>query len=131
MKQISDLHDLWCSLTQQDLNRKATERLFWQFHNEGFGTDDLSVVVKYMQRCNAKGGGRYKIAAHKVLGDTEVFASILAMAKAENRNHRPAPTPKEQVMQLRDPLLKTEEADPRINGHGRHLSDVLKKMAEQ
>lgn len=131
MKIISDLHELWCSMTQQELHKKSTERLFWQFHNEGFSADDMSIVVKYMQRSNAKGGGRYKLAAHKVLGDLEIFASILAMAKAENRNRRPGPTPKEQVMALRDPLLKTEEADPRISGNGRHLKDVLKSLENQ
>lgn len=129
MKIISDLHELWCSLTQQELHKKSTERLFWQFNNEGFSPDDLRCVVGYMQRCNTN-GQHYKIQAHKVLGDLEVFASVLADAKAKARNRRPPPTEKEKVVALRERVVEPETADPRINGTGRHLSDVLKGMSQ-
>lgn len=131
MKIISDLHELWCSLTQQELHKKSTERLFWQFNNEGFTAEDMGIVVKYMQRCNAKGGGKYKIQAHKVLGDLEIFASILADAKAHARNARPAPTPRDVVIAQRERPVEPETADSRINGNGMHFSDVLKKLAQQ
>jgi len=127
VKIISDLHELWCSLTQQELHKKSTERLFWQFNNDGFTADDLRCVVTYMQRCNAN-GQHYKIQAHKVLGDLEVFASVLADAKAKARNRRPPPTEKEKVVALRERVVEPETADPRINGTGRHLGDIIKHL---
>lgn len=134
MNTPSDLFfSAWSEATSQEPDPrivKQNERLAWEFFNAGFTCDELRRVVRYMKHENSK-GGRFKIQLHKVAGDLERFASILADCKAQDRNRRPAPTPKEQVMALRDPLLKTEEVDPRINGKGRHLSDVLKKLADQ
>lgn len=126
MKQIHDLHDLWCSLTEQELHRKATERLFWEFHNDGFTSDDMRCVIGYMQRCNSKGNGRYKIQAHKVLGDLEVFASILAEARGRERNARKAKTASEKIMAAYEKPVDPEQADSRVKGNGRHISDFLK-----
>lgn len=127
---ITDLHDLWCSLTEQELHRKATERLFWQFHNDGFTGDDLKCVIGYMQRCNSKGGGRYKIQAHKVIGDLEVFASILAEAKAKERNARKAQTASEKIMAQYERPVDPEQSDSRIKGNGVHVSEIFKKLPQ-
>ena len=128
-KILTELHALWCSLTGQVLRFKPTERLFWEFNNQGFTSADMRIVVGYMQRCNAK-GGKYKIMAHKVLGDLEIFASILADAEAKARNARSAPTEKEKVIAMRERAVEPETADSRINGTGLHFKDILKGMAQ-
>lgn len=123
----------WCECTGQENDPRVArqnERIIWEFINAGFTAEELKRVCAYMKHENSK-GGRFKLQLHKVAGDLERFASILSDLKAKDRNRRPAPTPKEQVMGMRDRIVDTESADPRINGTGRHLSDVLKKMSEQ
>ncbi len=128
---ITELHDLWCSTTNQELHKKATERLFYEFISAGFNSDDLTCVLKYMQGSNRKGGGRYKIQCHKILGDHEVFASILAEAKAIERNRRKAATASEKIMQQYEKVVDPEQSSVlKLNG-GRHLSDVIKTLGNQ
>lgn len=125
MKILSDLHDLWESLTGQELKRAPTERLFWEFNNAGFTMDDLRCIVTYMQRCNAK-GQKYKIMVHKVIGDLEIAASILASAAAVQRNARKAQSASDKIMSQYEQRMDPEQADLRVKGNGRHISDFLK-----
>lgn len=129
MKILTDLHDLWESLTGQQLKRAPTERLFWEFHNAGFTSADLRTLVTYMQRCNAK-GQRYKIQLHKVIGDLEIAASILAEAAAKERNTRKAQTASEKIVAAYERPVDPELADPRVNGTGRHISDIFRNITK-
>lgn len=130
MQIIDDLHSLWESLTGQELRRRPVERLFWEFNNEGFTADDLRTLLNYMMRCNAKGGGRYKIQVHKVIGDLEITASILAEAKAKERNTRKAQTASEKVLADYERVVDPELADNRIKGNGVHISSIFKNIPQ-
>lgn len=135
MTTIASLHAAWESASGTTLKLKIWERGIDHFIQAGFTEADIVCVFKYARRENARFTGSiqgFTITPFKVFDfEYRWFDSLLSQARAGERNRRPSPTPKEQVMVLRDPLLATEEADPRIKGNGRHLSDVLKKLAEQ
>lgn len=127
---IDSLHACWCELTEQELHKASTERLFADFARAGFTTDDLKCLLKYMMRANKKGGGRYKIQLHKVIGDHEVTASILAEARVIERNARKAATASEKIMAAYERPVDPEMADKRLTGNGRHISDVFKNLQQ-
>lgn len=81
-----------------------------------------------MLRCNRKGGGRYKLQVHKVIGDHEVFASILGEVRAIERNRRKAMTESEKIMRAYEKPVEPELADNRIQGNGRHISEIFKSL---
>jgi hypothetical protein len=86
---ISALLHVWNEETGQELNARAVERLFWEFHQCGFTPDDLRLVLRYWQRQNRQASeARYRkaISAVRVMRDLEEFASILGLARAEERN---------------------------------------------
>ena len=97
MNTIPELHEAWCKASGQELNLRATERLFYDLQVAGFVADDITCVVLGMKRHNAKSTAQYKILAHKVCGDVEYFASLLADYRAKERN-RIKPTPREKVL---------------------------------
>ncbi len=126
MKAITDLQSEWARLTKQELHPRATERLFFGFHNEGFTCDDLRCVVEYYQRFNRQNNGaQFRINAQKICGDIEAFASVLAEARAKERNRPKAVTPKEQVINLRERPVDVEKP---ATGSDRHVSDVFKTL---
>jgi hypothetical protein len=63
-----------------------------------------------------------KIQVHKLIGDLEVFASILAEARAKQRNAIPKPTPKEVI------LHTFRGVTPEKNGNSRHIMEVFAEM---
>ena len=121
--QIKSLHACWCAVTGQELNARATERLFYELWKMDFTVDDLQTVLKYMLTYNRKHPAcPMKIQVHKCLGDLSVFASVLAEAKAIERNRIKSPTPKQQVLQSFRPTV--EELG---NGRVHHISELLRK----
>lgn len=132
MKAITDLHDAWCSASGQELNRAATERIFYSASQLGFVPYDVTLVVDHMIRFNKKSGGaKFRINAFKVMGDLELFASMLAEVKAMKKNSRPPQTPKQQVEQLRERVIDKEESSTMRLTPGCHISDVLKTLGNQ
>ncbi len=103
------------------LHAQATERLFFEMAKLDLTPDDLQCVLKHCLAFNRKHPNTpMKIQVHKLCGDLEVFCSILGEARAMERNRRPAPTPKEQV--LRDLRGPTDSA----TGNGCHrLSEFI------
>ncbi len=64
-----------------------------------FTPDDLLSVLKHVLAYNkTHTHAPMKVQVHKLIGDLEVFASILADARARERNRIPKPTPRETVM---------------------------------
>lgn len=123
----------WFSVTGQEHDArivKQHERTAWEFLKAGFLPSELERVCRYMQKENTK-GGRFKIQLHKVAGELDRFASILADVKAQDRNRRPLPIERDRILAAREKAAEPETTDPRINGTGRHLSDVLKTIANQ
>jgi hypothetical protein len=123
-KTITQFHSTWNQITGQELNLRATERLFYELWKLEFTPDDLACVLKYMLAFNRKHPEcPMKVQAHKVMGDPETFASVLAEARAKERN-RPRPaTPKEAVLQSFRPVANAEMQG---NGSAHRLSEFLK-----
>lgn len=105
MTDIPLLHAAWCRHANQDLNLMATERIFYELAKAGFTEADIGIVVNGMKRHNQRSDAKYKIHCHKVCGDLEFFASLLADFSAQNRNRPKPPTPKEQVQQQFSPVV--------------------------
>lgn len=119
--QLKLLHSCWCTTTGQDLHFKATERLFYELWKMEFKPDDLLCVLKHCLAYNkTHQNAQMKIQIHKLCGDLEVFASILAEARAKERNRIKPTTPKESV------LSSWRGVKPESNGNCHKLSEFLK-----
>ena len=122
-EKLKALHACWCHMTGQELHFKATDRLFYEMFKMDFTTDDLLCVLKHVLSYNrTHPNAQMKVQVHKLLGDLEVFASILAEARAKERNRVKPLTPKESALEAWRPTC-----GERVNGANLHrLSDFLK-----
>lgn len=122
--ELERLHLTWNQITGQDLNARATERLFFEFWKLDFTTDDLQCVLKYMLSFNRKHPDcPMKIQAHKVLGDLEIFASVLAEARARERNRVKPRSNQDSVLQSFRPRVDAELGS---NGKPHRITDFIK-----
>lgn len=132
MTEVISLHQAWCNASAQELSYKASERIFYELHRLDFTADDVTLAVKHLIRFNTKSGGaKFRINAFKICGDIESFAALVAEAKAVLRNTRKAQSASEKIMAAYEQVQNAEQADPRINGAGRHVSDVIKHLKSQ
>lgn len=121
---LKALHACWNSLTGQELHFRATERLFYELFKMDFTEDDLKCVLRHVIGYNkTHPHAPMKVQAHKLLGDLEVFGSILAEARAKERNRPKPPTAKEIVLKEFRGVVPTES-----NGNGRHVSEIFANM---
>jgi hypothetical protein len=115
----------WCEITGQEVKYRPVERLLWEFHQMDFTADDLRCVVQGMKRHNSKSDSKYKIQLHKVIGDLETFASMLAEFRAKERNRPKPPSPAQRVVsEFRRSPGQVQDKDCLS------LKDVFKRMAE-
>lgn len=132
MTTIATLHAAWERASRTTLKIKVWERAIAHFIEAGFTEEDVLCVFKYSRRENAKFTSSiqgFTITPFKVFDfEYRWFDSLLSQARASERNHRPPPTAKEQAIQLREKVIEPETADPRINGNGRHLGDIIKHL---
>lgn len=126
--QIQSLHACWCQVTGQELHFKATERIFWEMAKLDFTADDLLIVLKDVLQYNRTHSNfPMKIQIHKLCSDLEIFASMLASAKAKNRNKLVKPTPKESILESWRPT-----AGERVSGANVHrISEIFNKMKHE
>ena len=126
MKALQDLHAAWESASGQEVNYRATERIFYAAHQMDFTADDVKIAVKHLIRFNNKNdGAKFRINVFKIIGDLESFAALVAEARATDRNRRANPTPKDKVIQLREHVINPDEApqaDTSVNA-----KEILKK----
>lgn len=123
-EQLEPLRACWNKLTGQDLNARATERLFFEYLKMDFTESDLQCVLRACLAYNRKHQTcPMKIQVHKIIGDLEIFASMLGEARAKERNQVKAATPKEQVLQAFRPVV-----NPELSGTGNthHISEFIK-----
>lgn len=121
--QMKLLHACWCETTGQTLHFQATQRLFWELAKMEFTPDDLLCVLKHVLAYNkSHAHAPMKVQVHKLLGDLEIFASILADARARERNRVPKPTAKEIVLE------QFRGVTPEPNGKIRHVSEIFDEM---
>lgn len=132
MTAIEALHAAWEKASGTTLKLRIWERGIADFIEAGFTCEDIQIVFRYARRENAKFTSAiqgFTITPFKVFDfEYRWFDSLLSQARASERNRRPPPTEKEKVVALRERVVEPETADPRINGTGRHLSDVLKTI---
>jgi hypothetical protein len=122
--QIKQLHRCWCDLTRQDLNLRATERLFYELLNYDFTCEDLACVVRYLLAFNQRHPDcPMKVQVYKVIGDLEQFASVLGEARAWDRNRVKGPTARATVVQAFGPVVDPEQSG---TGNSHHISELLK-----
>lgn len=120
---LKSLHETWCSVTGQELHFKATERIFFELFKMDFTTEDLKCVLMYCIAYNkTHKHAPMKIQAHKLLGDLEVFSSILAEARAKARNAVSKPTAREVV------LHEWRGVKPESNGNCRPVAEVFEAL---
>lgn len=132
MKSLLDLQHAWCQASGQELNPKLCERVFYEAWKADVTGDDIRCVVEFMLRFNKRSdGAKFRLNAFTVVGDLEKLGALIAEARAAERNRRPAPTAKEQVVQLRERVVEPETADPRISTPVRTFKDVLKALENQ
>lgn len=91
-----------------------------------YGPEDITLVVRYLQRFNAKSTAQYRMHFHKVL-EPEFFASVHGDAKAQERNRRPKPTAAQVALGELRPLLVDPDELPQKD-RKTHISDVLKSL---
>lgn len=119
--QMKLLHTVWNQTTGQELHFKATERLFYELWKMEFKPDDLLCVLKHVLAYNkTHTHAPMKIQIHKLCGDLEIFASILAEARAKDRNRVKPATPKESV------LSEWRGIKPESNGNARSIGEFIK-----
>lgn len=123
---LTQLHQSWCGLTGQELNYRATERLFFEFADLGFNIDDLRCVIEGMKRHNHRNDSKYKFHVHKVVGDLEVFASLLADFRSLERARPKAKTPQVRILEafLNSPA-------PAEDKSAQVVREVLRKIGGQ
>jgi hypothetical protein len=107
---MAHLHAIWNSCTEQNLPLilfdYERESGYHRFTQAGFSEQDIVTVVRYLQR-KIKEGTRLTGALRwsNCIGDICRFAEDLAFAKAEERNRKPATTPRERVLEQARPTV--------------------------
>lgn len=125
--QIQSLITAWNSATGQQVNQRAVERIAWEFLDMGFTENDLRLVVKHMLSFNRKHPDcPLKMQFHRVVGDTERFASMLAEFQAKERNRIKPPSPRETALNQLRPVVEAQTG----TGTAMTVKEVLRKVAQ-
>lgn len=128
MTTIAQIHQAWETASGQTIKPRIWERAFSDFIAHGYTCEDIAVCFRYAKRENARftQGTGFTITPFKVFDfEYRWFDSLLSQARASERNRRPAPTPKEAVVQLREKVINPESVPG--NGAGRHVSEIFHK----
>jgi hypothetical protein len=126
---IASLHAMWNCATQQSLPLilfdYQREWGYHQFIKAGFTEQDILTVVRYLQR-KIKEGTRLEGALRwsNCIGDITRFAEDLSFARAEERNRKPAPAPRERALEQLRPTAVTLKPEDTQNT-GRPVGDLI------
>jgi hypothetical protein len=134
MKALHDLHSAWQDASGQEVNYRATERIFYAAHQMDFTPDDVKIAVKHLIRFNNKNeGAKFRINVFKIIGDLESFAALVAEARAVDKNRRHAPTPKQQIQRAYEQVQDAEQSSllTVTSTGGRTFKQVLESIAEK
>ena len=101
------------------------ERMLYEFVKSDFTADDLRCVLMFIIWQNKKREPQFRerLRFDKIVGDLEVFNARAAEARAWERNRRPAPTPREKVLQ------QLRGTAPEAPANVRHVSEVFSSIA--
>jgi len=124
---LQSMHQCWCQTTGQQVNYRATERIWFELCNLDFTADDLLSVLKHVLAYNKTHSNcQMKVQVHKLCGDVEAFASICAESRAKERNRVKPLTPRESVLQALRPTT-----GERVRPEGCvAIKEVFSKMRE-
>ena len=117
---LQELHVCFEKITGQSLRYSLQQRLWWEFNNEGFTMQDLICVIQFFQRSNRNNTFKYSLKIHSILGDLSRFDSFLGEARAQERNRKPAKTPKESVLAAWWPTIGES-----VHDHAKTSKDIL------
>lgn len=116
--------------------RYATwERAYYDFIEAGYTSDDIYTVASFIRRDNSRNGRSqgegWTMTLAKVFDYNRTwFDSILTQASADKRNRRPAPTPKDKVIQLREQVIDPEQSST-TTSTAKSFKDVLNQLAAE
>lgn len=122
------IHAAFCLETGMACNFRVWERAFLHFITHGFTTADLEIVLRYLKRENKRmTGAAFSLRPDKIF-DFEYmrFDSLLGEARAKERNIRKAQSSSERAVAAYEKPVDPEQADSRVKGNGRHISDFLR-----
>lgn len=84
---LRQLHASYCELSLRQPPYATCERRWLEWHNAGFGIDDLRLTIAFVQKTNWKRERQYHIPLRfdSFIGDLERFGDLLGEARAERR----------------------------------------------
>lgn len=131
---IEAIHATYNRLTESQLTLTFDRIYWWEcWLAKGFTESDLALVVGHIQK-GIKDGTRHRGALRwsHLIQEPEHFEEELSLARAEARNAKPPPTPKERVLaQAGRPVAASEKDTAQSAGQVMATSDGLKRLFEQ
>lgn len=99
-----------------------------QFITAGYGVKDLEDVVLWIKR-GILDGRRHEAALgfRRLIADLGVFEDELSTCRAERRSAKPAPSPKEQVLQHVSPV----QSERKPSSDAKHVAEYVNKWLEK
>jgi hypothetical protein len=101
---------------------KVYERLAFDFMAIGFSQDDLELVVRHLQRENAKNDFKYSLDLRRLLSDHQTFNDHLSRATAIKSRQR---TPAQKVLNEFRRITPEDAKDS-----FRSIGEVIKKSIQ-
>lgn len=125
---IARIHGIWNKATGQNIPLGVCsyeiEHGWHQWLKAGYGESDLLMVVSYLQGEIRKGERRpAALRWSNCIGDVLRFAEEVQLAKAEKRNLKTAPSPREKIVaafRACDPVPATTDA--------KHVSELIANL---
>lgn len=126
------VHAVFTQETSRQSNFAVWERAYVDFLSKGYTCDDLRLVLRFIARENRRMNGAAFSLRQNKLFDFEYmhFDALLQEARAKDRNARKAKTESEKTLARYENAIEPEEADPRIRGAGRHVSELFRNIAQ-
>lgn len=127
--QLRALHGVYCQLAQAQLALTMTRMYYWSaFLARGFTESDLCLVLRYLWHEIKAERRRYgSLKFSNLIMDIDRFEEDVQLARGWERNHRPAPSPKERVLaQARPVACERVQAKENV----RSVSEVIAAMRE-
>lgn len=124
---IHEAHAAFCTATGQQLRLGIGEysrEIAWaRFLSAGFTAADVLLVVTHLQRKIREGERRIgALRFSNLIEPLERFEEELSLAKAEQRNAKPAPTPRERVIQVFRPAVASENTQSTARPVGDYIA---------
>lgn len=124
------LHSIFCKETGREACFPIWQRAYLDYLSKGYTCADLSLVLRYIKRENNRMNGAAFSLRQDKLFDFEYmhFDALLNEARAKDRNRRPAPSPKSQIIAAYEKPVDTEQSSLlKLNGD-RHVSEIFKSI---